>query len=96
MMKATLFAVFGTVTVVILILSLILRAKLTKRQAEFYELKAELHEIESESRRLMIELEERTDLAETEAYARNVLGMQTPYPWQRQSLDDGEEFVRYK
>lgn len=79
-------SVFVAATVLMLVTGLVMRAELTAKNAEANALKAELSELSSEKRKLMIELETQTDLAEIEDYAKNVLGMQMPSPWQRRII----------
>lgn len=79
-------SVFVAATVLMLVTGLVMRAELTGKIGEVEALKAELSELSSEKRKLRIELETQTDLALIEDYAKNVLGMQTPSPWQKRII----------
>lgn len=87
------FMIFFAAAVTMTVLSLVARAQLTAQLGEAKKLSNELFELESEKRKLLIEIESRVDLAEVEEKARNSLGMQTPYPLQKQSICTGTETV---
>ena len=69
----------------------LLRAELTEVKGENSKLSTQLGELDDEKRRLEIELEESTDLAQIEDYARNVLGMQPPESGQIVPIDTAGE-----
>lgn len=84
---------FFTAAVLMTILSLVARAQLTAQLGEAKKLANELSVLESEKRKLLIDIESRVDLAEVEEKAKNSLGMQTPNPWQKQSICTGTESI---
>lgn len=93
--RATLCIVvaFAAAAVAMLVWGLLLRAELTELNGEISKLSTELSELDDEKRRLEIRLEESTDLAAIEDYARNVLGMQQPEPGQIIPIDtDAEDY----
>ncbi len=78
---------FVAITVLLLVLSLVMRAELLRIVGDAKKLSDELSELESEGRRLKIALESKTDLADIEDKAKSELGMQPLSPWQKQTID---------
>ena len=85
------FAVFALTAVGLLVWGVLLRAELTEVKGENSKLSMQLGELDDEKRRLEIELEESTDLAQIEDYARYVLGMQPPESGQIVPIDTAGE-----